>query len=90
MEENISIADAGIYNFKERNVNEGLHVVLIGESYMANYGITKLEFFNQHEERNRMLANLASLCEDDDALYIPRPIIPDKYIAISIPKDVPN
>ena len=62
--------------------------MLIAESYMANYGITKLEFFNQQEERNRILANLERLCEDDDALYIPRPVIPDKFISLAIPKNV--
>ena len=62
--------------------------MLIGESYMANYGITKLEFFNQQEERDRILGNLGRLSEDDDALYIPRPVIPDKFISLAIPKNV--
>ena len=81
----ITIADADSYNTKERNINEGLHAVLIAESYMANFGLTKLEFFNQHDERNRVLGNLESLLQADDSIYIPRPIIPDKFIEQVIP-----
>ena len=86
--EAIKIADTNMYNTKELNINEGLHVVLIAESYMANFSATKLEYFNLTEERTRVLDNLKRLCEDDDAIYIPRPIIPDKYIELSIPRDV--
>ena len=59
--------------------------MLIAESYMANFGLTKLEFFNQHDERNRVLENLESLLQGDDGIYIPRPIIPDKFIDQVIP-----
>ena len=52
---------------------------------MANFGLTKLEFFNQHDERNRVLENLESLLQGDDGIYIPRPIIPDKFIDQVIP-----
>ena len=47
--------------------------------------MTKLEFFNQHDERNRVLGNLESALQADDASYIPRPIIPDKFIDQVIP-----
>ena len=80
-----TIGDVDSYNAKERNVNEGLHALLIAESYMANFGLTKLEFFNQHDERNRVLGNLESLLQADDSIYIPRPIIPDKFIEQVIP-----
>ena len=73
------------YNAKERNINEGLHAVLIAESYMANFGLTKLEFFNQNDERNRVLGNFESLLRADDAIYIPRPIIPDIFVEQVIP-----
>ena len=81
----VTIAEPESYNNKERNINEGLHTVLIAESYMANFGLVKLEFFNQHDERNRVLGNLECLIHADDSLYTPRPIIPDKFIAQVIP-----
>ena len=81
----VVVAEAESYNGKERNINEGLHALLIAESYMANFGLTKLEFFNQHDERNRVLENLESLLQGDDGIYIPRPIIPDKFIDQIIP-----
>ena len=59
--------------------------MIIAESYLANFGMTKLEFFNQHDERNRVLRNLESLLQADDSIYIPRPIIPDKFIEHVIP-----
>ena len=52
---------------------------------MANFGLTKLEFFNQHDERNRVLDNMERLLHADDAFYIPRPIIPDKFVDQIIP-----
>ena len=52
---------------------------------MANFGLTKLEFFNQHDERNRVLDNMERLLHADDAFYIPRPIIPDKFVDQVIP-----
>ena len=81
----VTIAEPESYNSKERNINEGLHAVLIAESYMANFGLVKLEFFNQHDERNRVLGNLELLIQADDSLYISRPIIPDKFIEQVIP-----
>ena len=81
----VVVAEAESYNGKERNINEGLHALLIAESYMANFGLTKLEFFNQRDERNRVLGNLENLLHADDAIYIPRPIIPDKFVDLVIP-----
>ena len=79
----ITFANPSTYNVKDRNVNEGLHVALIAESYLFNEGQTKLEYFDVIEEQERVVSFLQNLCCNDDATYTPRPIIPasiDKYL----------
>ena len=84
----VEVADPTSYNPKERNINEGLHVILIAESFLANFGDTRLEVFDQQEERLRVLGNLERLLESDDSLYIPRPIIQDKHLTAIFSTDV--
>ena len=84
----VTVANPTSYNAKERNINEGLHVILIAESFLANFGDTKLEFFDQQEERHRVLGNLEGLLQSDDSLYVPRPIIQDKHLPVIFSTDV--